>query len=162
MADETTNTNNTENTEKNWPDVSNALKQRIDKDSLWVQVGYISNDKIDCEPILLSEKHEDNFWPVIVEEPPVNLIHPKYDYPKHRWVELEAESNSSRLTDVEKSVQALQQSGQQAAKDNTDIKDALSGIAKGQAEMLKLIGSATSPKASTTSDSTQNGGTTYA
>ena len=33
MADETTNINNAENTEKNWPDVSNALKQRIDKDS---------------------------------------------------------------------------------------------------------------------------------
>lgn len=162
MADETTNTNNSENTEKNWQDVSNDLKQRIDKDSLWVQVGYISNDKIDCEPILLSEKHEDNFWPVIVEEPPVNLIHPKYDYPKHRWVELEAESNSSRLTDVEKSIQSLKQSDEQVNKDNTDIKDTLSGIAKGQAEMLKLIGSATSPKASTTSDSTQNGGTTYA
>ena len=162
MADETTNTNNTENTEKNWPDVSNALKQRIDKDSLWVQVGYISNDKIDCEPILLSEKHEDNFWPVIVEEPPVNLIHPKYDYTKHRWVELEAESNSSRLTDVEKSIQDLKQSNAQTAKDNTEIKDALSGNAKVQAEMLKLIGSATSPKAPTTTDSKQNGGTTNA
>lgn len=162
MADETTNTNNTENTEKNWQDVANELKQRIDKDSLWVQMGYISNDKIDCEPILLSEKHEDNFWPVIVEEPPVNLIHPKYDYPKHRWVELEAESNSSRLTDVEKSVQALKKSGQQVAKDNTDIKDTLSGIAKGQAEMLKLIGSATSPKAPTTTDSKQDGGNTNA
>ena len=159
MADETTNT---ENTEKNWQDVANDLKQRIDKDSLWVQVGYISNDKIDCEPILLSEKHEDSFWPVIVEEPPVNLIHPKYDYPKHRWVELEAESNSSRLTDVEKSIQDLKQSDKQVAKDNTDIKDALSGIAKGQAEMLKLIGSATSPKAPTTTDSKQDGGTTNA
>lgn len=160
MADETTN--NIENKDKNWPDVSNALKQRIDKDSLWVQVGYISNDKIDCEPILLSEKHEDNFWPVIVEEPPVNLIHPKYDYPKHRWVELEAESNSSRLTDVENSVKSLKQSDEQVTKDNTDIKDALSGIAKGQAEMLKLIGSATSPKAPTTTDNKQNGGTTNA
>lgn len=160
MADETTNTETTENNEKNWQDVANDLKQRIDKDSLWVQVGYISNDKIDCEPILLSEKHNDNFWPVIVE-PPVDLVHPKYDYPKHRWVELEAESNSSRLTDVEKSVQTLQQSGQQVAKDNTGIKDTLSGIAKGQAEMLKLIGSATSPKAPTT-DSKQNGGTTNA
>lgn len=158
----TEQTTNTENTEKNWSDVANDLKQRIDKDSLWVQVGYISNDKIDCEPILLSEKHEDNFWPVIVEEPPVNLTHPKYDYPKHRWVELEAESNSSRLTDVEKSIQSLKQSEEQVAKDNTDIKDALSGNAKVQAEMLKLIGSATSPKAPTTTDSKQNGGNTNA
>lgn len=160
MAEQTTN--NTENNEKNWQDVANDLKQRIDKDSLWVQVGYISNDKIDCEPILLSEKHEDNFWPVIVEEPPVNLTHPKYDYPKHRWVELEAESNSSRLTDVEKSVQTLKQSDEQVTKDNTDIKNSLSDIVKGQAEMLKLIGGATSPKAPITSDSTQNGGSTNA
>ena len=162
MADETTNTNNTENTEKNWSDISNALKQRIDKDSLWVQVGYISNDKIDCEPILLSEVHKENFWPVIVEEPPANLVHPKWDYSNHRWVELEAESNSSRLTDVEKSIQDLKQLDKQVAKDNTEIKDALSGNAKVQAEMLKLIGSATSPKAPATSDSTQNGGTTNA
>lgn len=160
MADETTN--NTVNTEKNWQDVSNDLKQRIDNDSLWVQVGYISNDKIDCEPILLSEVHKENFWPVIVEEPPANLVHPKWDYSNHRWVELEAESNSSRLTDVEKSIQDLKQSDKQVTKDNTDIKDALSGIAKGQAEMLKLIGSATSPKAPTTSDSKQDGGNTNA
>ena len=111
---------------------------------------------------MLSEKHNDNFWPVIVEEPPVNLVHPKWDYSNHRWVELEAESNSSRLTDVEKSIQDLKQSDKQVTKDNTDIKDALSGIAKGQAEMLKLIGSATSPKAPTTTDSKQNGGTTNA
>ena len=97
-----------------------------------------------------------------MEEPPVNLVHPKYDYPKHRWVELEAESNSSRLTDVEKSIKDLKQSDKQVAKDNTDIKDALSGIAKGQAEMLKLIGNATSPKAPTTANSKQDGGTTNA
>lgn len=159
MADET---NNTENTDKNWQDVANDLKQRIDKDSLWVQVGYISNDKIDCEPILLSEVHKENFWPVIVEEPAANLVHPKWDYSNHRWVELEAESNSSRLTDVEKSIQDLKQSDEQVAKDNTEIKDDLSGIAKSQAQMLKLIGSATSPKAPTTTDSKQDGGTTNA
>lgn len=161
MAVGTTNTETTEKTEKNWQDVANELKQRIDKDSLWVQLGYISNDKIDCEPILLSQVHTENFWPVIVG-PPANLVHPKYDYSKHEWVEQEAASNSSRLTDVEKSVQALQQSDQQVAKVNTDIKDKLNGIAKGQAEMLKLIGSATSPKAPTTTDSKQNGGTNNA
>ncbi|WP_294831873.1 hypothetical protein [uncultured Lactobacillus sp.] len=158
MAGETTN--NTENTEKSWQDVANDLKQRIDKNSLWVQVGYISNDKVDCEPILLSQAHTENFWPVIVEEPPVNLVHPKYDYPKHRWVELEAESNSSRLTDVENSVKSLKQSDEQVTKDNNDIKNSLSGIAKGQAEMLKILGSATSPKAPTTTDSKQDGGST--
>lgn len=153
MTEETTN-------QPSWQNTVNNLKTRVDKESMWTQVAYISNDSIDCEPILLSEKHEDNFWPVIVEEPPVNLVHPKYDYPKHRWVELEAESNSSRLTDVENWVKSLKQSDEQVTKDNNDIKNSLNGIAKGQAEMLKLIGSVTSPKAPTTTDSKQDGGST--
>jgi len=162
MADETSNT--TENKEKNWQDVSNDLKQRIGKDSLWVQVAYKScegNDAVDCEPILLTRKYDHDVWPIVVSEP-TGLNNPKYDWHTHQWFEQDATNNSFRLNKVEKSIQDLKQSDQQVAKDNTDIKDALSGIAKGQAEMLKLIGSATSPKAPTTSDSTQNGGTTNA
>lgn len=164
MSDETTNTNNSENTEKNWQDVSNDLKQRIDKDSLWVQVGYKSCegiDAVDCEPILLTRKYDHDVWPIVVSEP-TGLNNPKYDWHTHQWLEQDATNNSFRLNAVEKSVQALQQSDQQAAKDNTEIKDALSGNAKVQAEMLKLIGSATSPKAPTTTDSKQDGGTTNA
>lgn len=160
MADETTNT--TENKNKNWQDVANDLKQRIDKDSLWHQIGYISNDQIDCEPILLSGTHNDNFWPVIIDEPPADMVHPKYVYSKHEWVEQEAASNSSRLTDVENSVKSLKQTDAQVVKDNNDIKDKLNTIVQGQADMLKLIGGATSPKAPITSDSTQNGGSTNA
>ena len=162
MADETSNT--TENKEKNWQDVSNDLKQRIGKDSLWVQVGYKSCDGIDgvdCEPILLTKKYDHDVWPIVVSEP-TGLNNPKYDWRTHQWYEQDATNNSFRLNKVEKSIQDLKQSDKQVAKDNTDIKDALSGIAKGQAEMLKLIGSATSPKAPATSDSTQNGGTTNA
>ena len=161
MADETTN--NTENTEKNWQDVSNALKQRIDKNSLWVQVGYKSCegiDAVDCEPILLTRKYDHDVWPIVVSEP-TGLNNPKYDWHTHQWFEQDATNNSYRLNAVEKSVQDLKQSDEQVTKDNTEIKDALSGNAKVQAEMLKLIGSATSPKAPTT-DSKQNGGTTNA
>ena len=164
MADETTNTETTENTEKNWQDVSNALKQRIDKNSLWVQVGYKSCegiDAVDCEPILLTRKYDHDVWPIVVSEP-TGLNNPKYDWHTHQWFEQDATNNSFRLNQVEKSIQDLKQSDKQVTKDNTDIKDTLSGIAKGQAEMLKLIGSATSPKAPTTTDSKQDGGTTNA
>ncbi len=162
MADETTNT--TENKDKNWQDVANGLKQRIDKDSMWMQIAYKSCegiDAVDCEPILLTRKYDHDVWPIVVSEP-TGLNNPKYDWHTHQWYEQDATNNSFRLNKVEKSVQSLQQSNAQTAKDNTEIKDDLSGIAKSQAEMLKLIGSATSPKAPTTTDSKQNGGTTNA
>lgn len=160
MADETTNT--TEN--KNWQDVANNLKQRIDNDSMFVQVAYKSCDGIDgadCEPMLLTKKYDHDVWPIVVSEP-TGFNNPKYDWRTHQWFEQDATNNSYRLNEVEKAVKNLKQSDEQVTKDNTDIKDALSGIAKGQAEMLKLIGSATSPKAPTTTDSKQDGGTTNA
>ena len=162
MADETTN--NTENTEKNWQDVANDLKQRIFTGSMGVQVAYKSCEGIngvDCEPVLLTRKYDHDVWPIVVSEP-TGLNNPKYDWNTHQWLEQDATNNSYRLNAVEKSVQSLKESDAQTAKDNTEIKDDLSGIAKSQAEMLKLIGSATSPKAPATSDSTQNGGTTNA
>lgn len=165
MADETTNnTETTENTEKNWQDVANDLKQRIFTGSMGVQVAYKSCEGIngvDCEPILLTRKYDHDVWPIVVSEP-TGLNNPKYDWNTHQWIEQDATNNSYRLNAVEKSVQDLKQSDEKVNKDNTDIKDELSGIAKSQAVMLKLIGSATSPKAPTASDSTQNGGTTNA
>lgn len=165
MADETTNnTETTKNTEKNWQDVANDLKQRIFTGSMGVQVAYKSCegvDAVDCEPILLTRKYDHDVWPIVVSEP-TGLNNPKYDWRTHQWYEQDATNNSFRLNKVEKSIQDLKQSDEEVTKANTDIKDALSGIAKGQAEMLKLIGSATSPKAPATSDSTQNGGTTNA
>ena len=162
MADQTTN--NTENKEKNWQDVANDLKQRIFTGSMGVQVAYKSCDGIepvDCEPILLTRKYDHDVWPIVVSEP-TGLNNPKYDWHTHQWYEQDATNNSFRLNKVEKSIQVLKQSDKQVAKDNTEIKDALSGNAKVQAEMLKLIGSATSPKAPTTTDSKQDGGTTNA
>ena len=160
MADETTNT--TEN--KNWQDVANNLKQRIDNDSMFVQVAYKSCDGIDgadCEPMLLTKKYDHDVWPIVVSEP-TGFNNPKYDWRTHQWFEQDATNNSYRLNEVEKAVKTLKQSDEQVTKDNTDIKNSLSDIVKGQAEMLKLIGGATSPKAPITSDSTQNGGSTNA
>lgn len=154
MTEETTN-------QPTWQDKVADLNSRVDKESMWTQVAYISNDRIDCEPVLLSEEHNENFWPIIVEEPPIDLVHPKWDRRTQKWVDTDGTNTNSRLNQVEESVKSLKEQDEQVNKDNTEIKDDLSGIAKRQAVMLKLIGSATSPKAPTT-DSKQDGGSTNA
>lgn len=154
MTEETTN-------QPSWQDTVNNLKTRVDKESMWTQVAYISNDNIDCEPVLLSEEHKENFWPIIVEEPPIDLIHPKWDRRTQKWVDTDGTNTNSRLNQVEESVKSLKEQDEQVNKDNTEIKDDLSGIAKSQAVMLKILGSVTSPKAPT-ADSKQDGGTTNA
>ena len=155
MTEETTN-------QPTWQDVANDLKQRIFTGSMGVQVGYKSCDGIDavdCEPILLTKKYDHDVWPIVVSEP-TGFNNPKYDWRTHQWVEQDATNNSYRLNTVEKAVKTLKQTDEQVTKDNNDIKNSLNDIAKGQAEMLKLIGSATSPKAPATTDSKQDGGST--
>ena len=157
MTEETTN-------QPSWQDVANDLKQRIFTGSMGVQVGYKSCDGIDgvdCEPILLTKKYDHDVWPIVVSEP-TGFNNPKYDWRTHQWVEQDATNNSYRLNTVEKAVKTLKQTDEQVTKDNNDIKNSLNDIAKGQAEMLKLIGSATSPKAPATTDSKQDGGSTNA
>ena len=145
---------------KNWQETVNILKNCVDKVSQKTQVAFISNDLIDCEPILLTGEHDENFWPIIIEEPPIDFVNPKWDKLTHQWVDTDVTNTNSRLNQVEESVKSLKEQDEQVNKDNTEIKDDLSGIAKGQAEMLKLIGSATSPKVPTTTDSKQDGGST--
>lgn len=157
MTEETTN-------QPSWQDVANDLKQRIFTGSMGVQVGYKSCDGIDgadCEPILLTKKYDHDVWPIVVTEP-TGFNNPKYDWRTHQWVEQDATNNSYRLNTVEKAVKTLKQTDEQVTKDNNDIKNSLNDIAKGQAEMLKLIGSATSPKTQTTTDNKQDGGSTNA
>lgn len=155
MTEETTN-------QPTWQDKVNDLNSRVDKESMWTQVAYISNDRIDCEPILLSEKHKENFWPIVVEEPPIDLVHPKWDRRTQKWVDTDVTNTNSRLNQVEESVKSLKEQDEQVNKDNTEIKDDLSGIAKSQAVMLKILGSVTSLKTPTTTDSKQDGGSTNA
>lgn len=157
MTEETTN-------QPSWQDVANDLKQRIFTGSMGVQVGYKSCDGIDgvdCEPILLTKKYDHDVWPIVVSEP-TGFNNPKYDWRTHQWVEQDATNNSYRLNTVEKAVKTLKQTDEQVTKDNNDIKNSLNDISKGQAEMLKLIGSVTSPKTPTTTDSKQDGGSTNA
>lgn len=147
---------------KNWQETVNILKNCVDKVSQKTQVAFISNDLIDCEPILLTGEHDENFWPIIIEEPPIDFVNPKWDKLTHQWVDTDVTNTNSRLNQVEESVKSLKEQDEQVNKDNTEIKDDLSGIAKRQAVMLKLIGSATSPKSPTTTDSKQDGGSTNA
>ena len=145
MADETNNTNNTENTEKNWQDVANEIKNEVDEHSRWKQIGYISKNGKDCEPILLSTKYDNDDWPIVVKAP-TGLNNPKYDWHTHEWVEQDATSNSYRLNDVEQKIESLQKTATNTSKNNDNLQQSLSDISKSQkvqsqqlAQLLQLV-----------------------
>lgn len=150
MTEETTN-------KPSWQDQMAEKQKILDESGLWAQMGFISNNEIDCEPILLFQKHETNFYPIIVEAPPADFIRPKWDKIKHVWIDNDNASTSSRLNSVEKTIETMRQNNVAVQSENKDLKNALSSLASGQAQMLKLLGAATSPKANAT-DSTLDGG----
>lgn len=129
----------------NWQDIANERKKLISDDGLWHQIGYVSNDDVDCEPILLSRKHDTDIWPIVLTEP-TGLNHPKYDWNKHQWIEQDAASNSARLKEVEQKIDSVQKETTSVTQDNNALQQALDGISKGQqaqsqqlAQMLQLI-----------------------
>ena len=129
----------------NWQDIANERKKLISDDGLWHQIGYVSNDDVDCEPILLSRKHDTDIWPIVLTEP-TGLKHPKYDWNKHQWIEQDAASNSVRLKEVEQKIDSVQKETTSVTQDNNALQQALDGISKGQqaqsqqlAQMLQLI-----------------------
>lgn len=148
MAEKTTN-------QPSWQDKMAEKQKILDESSLWAQMGFISNSEIDCEPVLLFKKHETNFYPIIVEAPPADFVKPKWDKIKHMWIDNDNASTSSRLASVEKTIETAQQNNVAIQNQNNDLKNALSSLASGQAQMLKLLGAATSPKATAT-DSKQD------
>lgn len=152
MTEETTN-------QSSWQEKLAEKQKILDESGLWAQMGFISNNEIDCEPVLLFKKHETNFYPIIVEAPPADFIKPKWDKIKHVWIDNDNASTSSRLASVEKTIESVRQNNVTVQSENKDLKNALSNIANGQAQMLKLLGAATSPKANAT-DSTLDGGST--
>ena len=152
MTEETTN-------QSSWREKLAEKQKILDESGLWAQMGFISNNEIDCEPVLLFKKHETNFYPIIVEAPPADFIRPKWDKIKHVWIDNDNASTSSRLASVEKTIESVRQNNVAVQSENKDLKNALSSLASGQAQMLKLLGAATSPKANAT-DSTLDGGST--
>lgn len=129
----------------NWQDIANERKKLISDDGLWHQIGYVSNDDVDCEPILLSRKHDTDIWPIVLTEP-TGLNHPKYDWNKHQWIEQDAASNSVRLKEVEQKIDSVQQATTSVTQDNNALQQSLDGISKGQqaqsqqlAQLLQLV-----------------------
>ena len=145
MAVGTTNTETTEKTEKNWQDVVDEIKNEVDEHSRWKQIGYISKNGKDCEPILLSTKYDNDDWPIVVKAP-TGLNNPKYDWHTHEWVEQDATSNSYRLNDVEQKIESLQKTATNTSKNNDNLQESLSDISKSQkvqsqqlAQLLQLV-----------------------
>lgn len=129
----------------NWQYLANERKKLISDDGLWHQIGYVSNDDVDCEPILLSTKHDVDVWPIVVTEPS-GLNNPKYDWTKHQWIEQDAASNSVRLKEVEQKIDSVQQATTSVTQDNNALQQSLDGISKGQqaqsqqlAQLLQLV-----------------------
>lgn len=129
----------------NWQYLANERKKLISDDGLWHQIGYVSNDDVDCEPILLSTKHDVDVWPIVVTEPS-GLNNPKYDWTKHQWIEQDAASNSVRLKEVEQKIDSVQQATTSVTQDNNALQHSLDGISKGQqaqsqqlAQLLQLV-----------------------
>lgn len=132
-------------TEETWQEPANELKKEVNEHSLWKQIGYISNDDVDCEPILLSKKHDADVWPIVITEP-TGFNHPKYDWSKHQWIEQDAASNSIRLKEVEQKVDSVQKATTTVSQDNNALQQSLDGISKGQqaqsqqlAQLLQLV-----------------------
>ena len=121
-----------------WQETADNLKPIISENSMWKQIGYISNNDVDCEPILLTKKHEENIYPIVVEAP-TGMNNPKYDWTKHMWVDQDAASTSVRLTNAEKAIQTAQEQAATTASENKDLKDSLDGIAKSQTEQSKQM-----------------------
>lgn len=84
------------------------LQKQINDNTMWKQIGYISNDDTDCEPILLSKKHENNVWPIVVEAPD-GLVNPKYDWTKHAWVENDPNSQGAQIKALKASLDSAKQ-----------------------------------------------------
>lgn len=129
----------------NWQYLANERKKLISDDGLWHQIGYVSNDDVDCEPILLSTKHDVDVWPIVATEPS-GLNNPKYDWTKHQWIEQDAASNSVRLKEVEQKIDSVQQATTSVTQDNNALQQSLDGISKGQqaqsqqlAQLLQLV-----------------------
>ncbi|MCO6528585.1 MAG: hypothetical protein J6565_07350 [Lactobacillus sp.] len=84
------------------------LQKEITENSMWKQIGYISNSDTDCEPILLAEKHEITTYPIVVEAP-TGLKSPKYDWTAHSWIENDPNSQGKQLADLKEQLDTAKQ-----------------------------------------------------
>ena len=144
-----------------WQDTANDLTKQIDENSIWKQIGYMSNNDVDCEPILLSKKHNNDFYPVVIEAP-TDLNNPKYDWTKHVWVDQDAANTSVRLTNAEKAIQTAQEQAKTISTENQTLKDSLSNIEKGQKDQTQTLAQVVQMVAPLLTPKTNDGGNTNA
>ena len=121
------------------------LQKQINDNTMWKQIGYISNDDTDCEPILLSEKHESNVWPIVVEAPD-GLVNPKYDWTKHIWIENDPNSQGAQikalkvsLDNAKQTIASVQTSTQTTGATLEAIQKSQEQQAATSAQMLKIL-----------------------
>lgn len=144
-----------------WQETADNIKPMISDNSMWKQIGYMSNDDVDCEPILLTKKHDNNFYPVVVEAP-TGFNNPKYIWEKHMWVDQDATSNSVRLTNTEKAIQSVREQAQTISTENQTLKDSLSNIEKGQKDQTQTLAQVVQMVAPLLTPKTNDGGNTNA
>lgn len=144
-----------------WEETANNIKPMINDNSMWKQIGYISKDNVDCEPILLSSKHEENIYPIVVEAP-AGFNNPKYDWTKHMWVDQDATSNSVRLTQTEKTLETVQNQAESISKENEALKGSLNSLVKGQNDQTKTLAQVVQMMAPLLTPKKNDGGSTDA
>ncbi|RMC39551.1 hypothetical protein F5ESL0236_04660 [Lactobacillus sp. ESL0236] len=84
------------------------LQKEINENSMWKQIGYISNSDTDCEPILLVEKHDITTYPIVIEAP-TGLKSPKYDWTAHSWIENDPNSQGAQITALKEQLATAKQ-----------------------------------------------------
>lgn len=84
------------------------LQKEITENSMWKQIGYISNSDTDCEPILLAEKHDITTYPIVIEAP-TGLKCPKYDWTAHSWIENDQNNQGKQLADLKAQLDTAKQ-----------------------------------------------------
>lgn len=106
-----------------WKIQSDKLKKAVE-DGAGVQVAYTSNNQVDCEPVLLTEKKDKTEYPTVVEEP-VGFIDPKYVwFGEHKgWIEGASEAQGKRISNLEASLNTMKQSVQTTTENQNDAKE---------------------------------------
>ncbi|RMC47736.1 hypothetical protein [Lactobacillus sp. ESL0225] len=116
-------------------------KQKLlDENGMWQQMGYLSNDEIDCEPILLFKKHDVAPFPIVLEAP-TGLKCPKYDWNQYKWVENDPNSQGAQITALKEQLDttkqtltAVQEQQNSVSKETSGALDKIQATQEKQAE----------------------------
>ncbi|RVU71769.1 MULTISPECIES: hypothetical protein [Lactobacillus] len=117
MVEETQTSTPTVEENKNWQDKANEMKKQVGN-GLFVQLAYRSDEKHDCEPVLLSEKQDFNRYPIVVDVP-TGLTSPKFNWSTGKWLENSTSGVANQLAKIKDRVEAIQQQQDESAKAKT-------------------------------------------